>query len=208
MTLAILILAAGRSSRMGGPDKLMQNADGLPLLTRVIQQAKATNLPVLTTLPDLFHPRAALVRNANVTPVIVPDWSTGMAASIRAGVAALPKNTDAVMILPGDMPDLRTQDLRALAVAHAQSPGTILQATSSTGTPGHPVIFPADLFDELRALQGDTGARPVIKAHPDRRQTHALQGNRALCDLDTPADWADWIAKQQPSKGQKGGPEN
>lgn len=193
---AILILAAGASSRMGGPDKLMQHVNQMPLLAQVIQRAKATNLPVLVTLPDLTHPRARLVHDGGAVPVLVPDWQTGMAASIRTGVAALPKNTNGVMILPADMPDLRSSDLLTMTQAFADTPTAILQATSSQGAPGHPVVFPADLFDALRSLRGDTGARPVIKAHPDRLRPQALPGNHALCDLDTPADWAAWKAAQ------------
>ena len=196
-SLAILILAAGASSRMGGRDKLMQDADGAPLLTRVTDRALATGLPVLVTLPDLTHPRASLVNVGKVTLVAVPDWTSGMSASIRAGVAALPNQTNAVMILPGDMPDLQSGDFLALAKAARTFPDAIIRATSCDGTPGHPVVFPADLFPALRSLSGDQGARAVIKAHEARLCLHALPANRALCDLDTPEDWAAWRATQE-----------
>jgi molybdenum cofactor cytidylyltransferase len=195
--LAILILAAGASSRMGGRDKLMLDANGTPLLTRVIQRAKATGLPVFVTVPDRDHPRSNLVRDCGASLVVVGDWATGMAASIRTGVAALPEHTHGVMILPGDMPDLQSGDLSTLAEAFTRSQSAIIRATSAKSVPGHPVIFPADLFDALQSLQGDTGARPVISAHMDRLCNHALPGDRALCDLDTPDDWAAWNAAQK-----------
>ena len=195
-TIAILIPAAGASTRMGGPDKLMQDANGLPLLARVIARATATGLPVFVTLPSLTHRRARLVREGNATPVVVPDWASGMAASIRAGIAALPKRTPAVMILPGDMPDLQTRDLQALTQSAQTAPDAIIRATTSDGVPGHPVIFPGDLFEELQTVTGDQGARQVIRAHKARLRLHALAGSRALCDLDTPDDWAIWRAAQ------------
>jgi len=195
--MAILILAAGASSRMGGRDKLMQDAGGMPLLARVTGRAAATGLPVFVTLPDLAHPRADLVNNPEITLIDVPDWASGMSASIRAGVAALSDRTSAVMILPGDMPDLQTDDLLALTQAARAAPDAIIRAASSNGVPGHPVIFPANLFAELRAVSGDQGGRAVVKAHETRQHLVELPANRALCDLDTPEDWAAWRTKPE-----------
>jgi CTP:molybdopterin cytidylyltransferase MocA len=200
--IAILILAAGASSRMEGTDKLMKMAGNTPLLARITQRAMATGLPTYVTLPDVSHPRHDLVRECGARAIVVPDWATGMAASIRTGVAALPNTIDAVMILPGDMPDLQTSDLGKLAEIASKSPGKILRATSQTGIPGHPVIFPADLFGELLTVTGDQGARRVLRAHADRVHTQALPGNRAICDLDTPAHWAAWATAQVSVKQQ------
>lgn len=199
--ISILILAAGASSRMGhGRDKLMQDANGTPLLARVIARAVATGLPVYVTIPDPDHPRASLVREGGGVPVIATNWASGMAASIRAGVAALPVNTTSVMILPGDMPDLMTEDLQDIARAALSNPGAIIRATAPDATPGHPVIFPAALFGELAELSGDQGARAVVAAHKARLILHALPGTRALVDLDTPADWDAWNAAQLSDK--------
>ena len=197
---AILILAAGASSRMGGQDKLMQDANGIPLLARVIAQADATGLPVYVTLPGPDHPRARLVRDGGGVPVIVAHWAEGMSASIRAGIVALPDNTPGVMILPGDMPDLQSDDLEGIARAALANPKAIIRATAADATPGHPVIFPGDLFGELANLSGDAGARAVIAAHKARLIHHALPGTRALVDLDTPADWDTWNAAQTSDK--------
>ncbi|MFT7596639.1 MAG: molybdenum cofactor cytidylyltransferase [Paracoccaceae bacterium] len=201
--LAILILAAGTSSRMGGRDKLLECANGTPLLAHVTNQAMATGLPVFITVPDKTHPRAALVATDHVTVIDIPDRLEGMAASIRTGAAALRQDNCALMILPGDMPDLQTSDLLSLANAHAQQPAKILRATSADGIPGHPVIFPADLVPDLMAVTGDAGARSVIEANKDRLQTYALPGNRAICDLDTPQDWAKWRERQPHAKNKK-----
>lgn len=194
--IAILILAAGASSRMGDMDKLTQDANGTPLLARVIARASASSLPVFVTLPGLSHPRAKLARTTHATLIAVPDWHRGMSASIKAGVAALPDNTPGVMILPGDMPDLTTSDLLALADTAQNHPSSIIRATAPDGTPGHPVVFPNELFDQLQSLTGDQGARAVIRAHQQRLHPHVISGTRALTDLDTPQDWAIWRAAQ------------
>ena len=194
--IAILILAAGMSSRMGGRDKLLEDADGTPLLARVTQRALATGLPVFVTVPDCNHPRAALVKPGTATVIPVPDRDEGMAASIRAGATALLTDKSAVMILPADMPDLQTSDLLTLAAAFSRQPDAILRATAADGSAGHPVIFPVDLLPALTAVTGDCGARSVIRANPDRLQPLALPENRAVCDLDTPQDWTNWRAAQ------------
>jgi molybdenum cofactor cytidylyltransferase len=198
---AILILAAGASSRMGrGRDKLMQDANGIPLLARVIARAVATGLPLYVTIPGPNHPRANLVRDGGGVPVIVTNWADGMSASIQAGLAALPNGTPGVMILPGDMPDLQSKDLQDIAHTAQTNPAAIIRATADDATPGHPVVFPADLFGELANLSGDAGARAVIAAHKNRLILHALPGTRALVDLDTQADWDAWNATHTTDK--------
>lgn len=203
--IAILILAAGKSSRMGGRDKLLEDAGGTALLARVTQRAQATDLPVFVSLPDVRGRRAMLINPGTATLVPVPDRDEGMAASIRAGATALLQDNFAVMILPGDMPDLQTSDLLALARAFSSHPNNILRATAADGTPGHPVIFPADLLPALTAVAGDSGARSVIRANADRLKTLALPDNRATCDLDTPQDWANWHAAQSLDQNTKAG---
>ncbi|WP_149789171.1 nucleotidyltransferase family protein [Lutimaribacter pacificus] len=190
MTTAILILAAGRSSRMGGADKMQESVDGAPLLAVMAARALATGLPVWVTVPALSHPRARVLPKG-VTPVPVADADEGMAASIRAGVAALPGDVAAVMILPADLPDLSTQDLRLMADTYR---GGILRATAQDGTPGHPVIFPRTLFAELQRLSGDEGARGVLRAHAGILHLLALPAAHATTDLDTPGAWAAWRA--------------
>ena len=71
-----------------------------------------------------------------------------------------------------------------------------VRATGADGTPGHPVIFPARLFAALARLKGDTGARAVLEGEAVLHV--ALPGRAALVDLDTPEDWAGWLAARAP----------
>ncbi|MTJ04269.1 MAG: nucleotidyltransferase family protein [Sediminimonas qiaohouensis] len=192
----ILILAAGASRRMGGADKLLQSVAGQPLLEVIVGRACAAGRDVFVTLPGPDHPRAEVIEGTCARPVWVTDADEGMAASIRAGVAALPQGAPGVMILPADMPELTEADLRAALDAFEQAapPRPILRATDEGGTPGHPVIFPSDLFAKLRCLAGDEGARGVVQAHNDRVALLPLPGGHATTDLDTPEAWASWRA--------------
>ncbi|MGR3759222.1 nucleotidyltransferase family protein [Roseobacteraceae bacterium NS-SX3] len=198
--IAILLLAAGSSSRMRGRDKLMEEVGGQPLLSRMCRRAALTGFDCYVTLPGPAHPRADLVPDAR--PVMVPDAVEGMAASIRRGTAALGPETEAVMILPADLPELETQDLMHVAAHFHGADSPVLRGTAADGTPGHPVLFPHRCFAALRQLTGDEGARRVLAG--EQVQLIPLPGRRAITDLDTPEDWASWRrqragpAKQNP----------
>ncbi|MDA7424466.1 nucleotidyltransferase family protein [Thalassococcus lentus] len=191
--IAILIPAAGRSSRMRGQDKLLKDIDGVSLLRRSAERALSTQCHVVVTIPGWEHPRAEILAGLPVQIVEVPDASDGMSASIRRAVAALPKITRGLIILPADMPDITASDIESLIKGFdAELTPTVQQATSFDGTPGHPVLFPSDCFVSLRQLTGDEGARSVLKANRHRLRYVPLPGLNALTDLDTPEAWTRW----------------
>jgi CTP:molybdopterin cytidylyltransferase MocA len=190
----ILILAAGASSRMLGRDKLLEPVQGRPLLRLVTERALATGVGVIVVLPPDRPARAAALSGLAVQTIIAEDAATGMTASLRAGLAALPPGTPAAMILPADMPGLTTDDLALLLLAHHDDPHAILRGTGPDGREGHPALFPADLFPALMALTGDEGGRSVLRAHRDRVRLIALPHDHATLDLDTPQDWAAYRA--------------
>lgn len=193
MSLALILPAAGRSSRMRGADKLLQEVGGAPCLRRMAQRGLTAGLSVLVTLPDPAHSRVAVLAGLPVRMVFVPDAAEGMAASLRAAIAALPEEITAALILPPDMPDIRSADLQQMRrAAEAQPEALILQASTDEGTPGHPILFRRPLFEAFRHLTGDTGARSILQAHRAQRRLVTLPGSRARLDLDTPEAWAAW----------------
>lgn len=190
----ILILAAGRSARMRGADKLLIQIDGIAQLRRIALAALATGRPVLVALAPEQSVRRAAIQDLPVSLVAVTDADEGMAASIRAGVRALPQGC-AVMILPADMPALEQADLEALLAAHDAQPGMILRG-ASLDRPGHPVVFPQDMLSALLLLAGDEGARGLIARRADQVQLVPLPGQNATLDLDTPEEWAEWLQRR------------
>lgn len=188
----ILLLAAGASARMGGADKLMLPVGGVPLLARSAQRAAATGAPVIVALPPQAPARRRALEGLGLTLLDVPDAAEGMAASIRAGVAAAGAAAG-LALLPADMPDLTTEDLARLLAAFGRAPDAVHRATAADGRPGHPVIFPRRLFPALARLAGDTGGRALLRDEAVRAT--ALPGEHALTDLDTPEDWAAWRAR-------------
>ncbi len=195
--VAILLLAAGASSRMHGRDKLLEKVDGEPLLRKLASHACGVSDTVLVCLRAEDDARQSTLKGLECQTVVVKDASDGMAHSLRAGIAHLPERCGAVIVIPADMPELTQEDLATVVTAHTAQPDVIIRATSEDGLPGHPVIFPARLFNSLRALSGDKGARAILKQHAASIQLVKLPDSHALTDLDTPEAWAAWRAKGQ-----------
>jgi CTP:molybdopterin cytidylyltransferase MocA len=197
-TVHILILAAGASSRMRGSDKLLQEvAGGLPLLRHVAEVALATGAPVTVALPTGAEARRAALLDLPVRIIEVPDAALGMSRSLVRGVGSLGPAAgadDGVMILPADMPGFTPAALSGLIARFQDEPSRILRGGTSDGHPGHPAIFPRDLWPALCAVTGDEGGRSVLHRNRDRVRVIPLPGQMALIDLDTPEDWAAWRA--------------
>ncbi|WP_435310786.1 nucleotidyltransferase family protein [Primorskyibacter sedentarius] len=195
MTVAIILPAAGASSRMRGADKLLQVVDGQPLLALMAARACAASKTVLVTLPSASHPRAGALSGLPIKVVTVPDAAEGMAASLRAAALALPDTVDGVMVLPADMPDITEVEISHLINAFEANPNAIVQGASA-GEPGHPVLFPIDCVAQFSRLSGDRGARAILKEKAHRVHLVDLPGRAALADLDTPEDWEEWRASR------------
>lgn len=192
-----IILAAGQSSRMRGADKLLETVDGQAQLARIADAALAADVDhVQVVLPPDADARRAALANRDVAMTVALDAAEGMGASIRAGMAARHPDSDAVLLVLADMPDVTPRALNLLIAGFDPGEGrTIVQATDSTGQPGHPVLFGKRFFEDLSALQGDTGARAVLRAGAAFTVQVATDGLSATTDLDTPEDWAAWRVK-------------
>ncbi|MBF9041931.1 NTP transferase domain-containing protein [Rhodobacterales bacterium HKCCE4037] len=188
----ILLLAAGASSRMKGADKLMEEVDGQPLLRLMAERCVKAGDTRVVLGPDQPARRAAL--DGLAVDIVEATGTDGMAASIRAGVEGV-KNR-AVMIVLADMPEVTASDLHLLSGLYAQNLSPILQAAGANGTPGQPVIFGPKYLKQLARLEGDQGAKSVLKANARDVALIPLAENRALTDLDTPEDWAAWRANR------------
>lgn len=191
--IAIVLLAAGSSSRMQGRDKLMETVEGIPLLRRQVKRALDTGLDVYVTLPASPHPRYAALDGLDATVVPVPDAIEGMNASLRTGLGAVKHDADAVMVMLGDMPDITTIDInRVLHAVDLNTETLIWRATTHDGAAGHPIVFRKTLLPSLIALKGDHGGNAVVKATAAHTTYIELPSNHARTDLDTPEAWAAW----------------
>lgn len=189
-----VLLAAGSSARMRGRDKLLEQVGNKPLLRHVaveILKSKIGRLHVVVQ-PD-NEARIDALTELDVNIVTAPRWRDGMAASIRAGLAAVSGDCDAVIIALADMPDVTAAQIDPLIKAFDPTVGReICRALTADGTPGLPVLFGRRFFESLGNLQGDVGAKQVLKDAVDFVVDVKTAGQAAVIDLDTPQAWADW----------------
>jgi len=193
MSDAILLPAAGQSSRMRGRDKLLETIDGEALLRRQSRRARSTCPRVFVALPPPPHPRYAVLDGLDVTTLEVPEHTEGLGGTLRGAVARLPRNIDRLVLLLPDLPDIDDGAIReVLAAADAFPDALVLRGATSDGRPGHPVVFDKTLLPVFAELSGNSGGTEVIKAAGDRVVLHRFTGDQARCDLDTPEEWAEW----------------
>ncbi|TPI50022.1 4-diphosphocytidyl-2C-methyl-D-erythritol kinase [Mesorhizobium sp. B2-9-1] len=181
----IVLLAAGRSSRMGGPNKLLALFDGEPLVRRTASRALGSK--AAATIVVTGHQRER-VRSAlsglGVTVVDNPDFADGLASSLKAGIAKLAPDAAGAMIVLGDMPGVSSKDLDSLIDAFRSSGGRSVVRASHQGKRGNPVLLPRSLFAAVAQLEGDTGARHLVEAEGlDVIDVEIGQG--ASIDVDT-----------------------
>ena len=181
-----IVLAAGRSSRMGGPNKLLAQFNGEPLIRRVVSRVLASGAASVTLVlghqADLI---TSVVAELPVSIVHNPAYADGMAGSLQAGLAALPPDASGALVVLGDMPEVEAGDLaRMLQVFEAQDGTAIVRATNQ-GKRGNPVILPRACFAEIAELHGDTGARAIIESGAYEVIDVEL-GQAASVDVDTP----------------------
>lgn len=187
--VAAVVLAAGDSRRMGGTNKLLARLEGEALVARSVDAALTSAAePVLVVVGHDAAGVRTVLAGRDVRTVENPRWAEGMGTSLAAGVAALPEEVDAVLVCLGDMPWVRPAHLDALIAAFAAAPADAICAPRHAGRRGHPVLFAARYFAELRELGGDAGARSLIEAHPRDLRLVEVDDPGVLRDVDTPAD--------------------
>lgn len=193
-----VLLAAGASRRMRGADKLLEEIDGAPLLRRSAEALLASGLDdVVAVLGPEDDARRAALAGLGLAIAVNPAPGEGMASSIRAGLTAIRRDADAVVIALADMPEIGPAHVDRLIAAFDPAEGrAIVRAAAENGREGNPALFGRRFFESLARLSGDQGARAVIADHPDLTVAAPTPGRAALVDLDTPEAWADWRANR------------
>ncbi|MFP5469794.1 MAG: NTP transferase domain-containing protein, partial [Alphaproteobacteria bacterium] len=191
--IAALVLAAGRSSRMGQENKLLIRIDGQHMIARVAGEIVAAGLDpcIVVTGHEAEAVRAAL-SDKKVSFTHNPDYGHGLSGSLRAGLGALPQDVDGVLICLGDMPDVRAAHLQKLIAAFDPVEGRAICVPTYQGKRGNPVLFGAQFFAEMMAVAGDTGAKHLIGEHSDQVCEVAMDDAAILLDLDTPQAMSEY----------------
>jgi molybdenum cofactor cytidylyltransferase len=184
---AAIILAAGRSTRMGGPNKLLAKVTGKPLARIAAEAALASKAkPVVVVTGHQSETITDALRDLPLQFVHNPDYAEGLSTSLRAGLAALPADIDGAVVMLADMPQVDRGLIDRLISAYDADKGALIAVPVIDGKRGNPVLWSRRFFPELMTLLGDVGARHLIGKYREAVVDVPVDDHRALVDVDTP----------------------
>jgi molybdenum cofactor cytidylyltransferase len=185
--IAALVLAAGRSSRMGTINKLLIGIDGQPMVRHAVAAVTEAGLKPVVVVTG--HQRAEVeqaLRDTGVTFVHNPVYAEGLATSLKAGIAALPGDLDGVLVALGDMPRVGSGDIERIVAAFNPVEGRAIVVPTRNGKRGNPVLWAKRFLPEMCQVAGDVGARHLIGAYPEAVAEVEMASDGVLMDIDTP----------------------
>ena len=199
--LYVVVLAAGASTRFGSPKQLAQVTGGTMLQVALSRAQGLAGHAVTVVLGAHAAEIAPALGRSNVSLVVNRNWEEGMAASIRAGIAALPGHCSGALLMLADQCAVTTDDLRRLADTWRRNPQAIVAAQYAGGF-GVPAIFPRSSFPALLALHGERGAQVLLRDPVGPRIGVPMPS--AAIDIDTTQELralnASAIARKDPGE--------
>ena len=182
--ISAIITASGKSERFGS-DKLMYRVDSKPIIHYVME----------SVMMSKFFEKLIILRNdelkeyaegRNFKAIWNKNYENGMSESIILGIKNVSGNSDAAMIIPGDIPMMKAGCLNRL-IDHFNNKRNGIVGFLFNGSPTSPVIFARKYFNELLQLKGDHGGKPVIMRHMD--DFSGIEApDSSLMDIDTISD--------------------
>jgi molybdenum cofactor cytidylyltransferase len=185
--VAAVVLAAGRSTRMRGPNKLLAEIDGRALVRIAADEALASGASPVIVVTG--YQGGAVEKSLTGLPVRIarnPEFANGLATSLKAGISALPGDVDAVIVCLGDMPCVDAQLMRQLIAAFAPDRGALVVVPTFQGKRGNPVLWSRRFFPDLMSIEGDIGARHLIGRYGEAVMEVPVTHKGTLIDVDTP----------------------
>jgi molybdenum cofactor cytidylyltransferase len=185
--IAAVVLGAGRSSRMGGPNKLLAEINGKPLIRMVVEQALASHArPVIVVTGHQRERVEAALADLPVRLVHNPHFAEGLGTSLKAGIATLPAEVDGTIVCLGDMPQIDAALIDRLTGAIDPDKGALIAVPTIDGKRGNPVVWSRRFFPDLMNVEGDVGARYLIGRYAEAVAEVPVEGAAVLTDVDTP----------------------
>ncbi len=186
-TIGGVLLAAGQSRRMGTANKMLVEVEGIPMIVHAARAMLASNAsPIVVVLGHQSERVERTLSDQNVMFVRNPDYRGGLSTSLRAGLAALPKECDGAVVALADMPGIHPDDINMLINEFDPISGQSIIVPTHGGKRGNPVIWARRFFSDISAVSGDVGARHLIGANIDQVIEVETDNPGVLIDLDTP----------------------
>jgi molybdenum cofactor cytidylyltransferase len=194
--VSAVVLAAGGSSRLGRPKQLLSVSGTCGTGRTMIEQVlhEVLGISVNQVIVVLGHAAAEIAPHipASCRTVLNRDWEAGISSSIRAGLEAVQRQTEAVLFVLADQPLLTATSLERILRAYYGTTKAIV-APSYRGQRGAPALFDRRLFPALRSLRGDVGGREVIRQFPDELLSVEMDTPEIFLDVDTASDYEELL---------------
>lgn len=196
-----LVLAAGRSSRMGRAKALLPTGSaGETFLSRIVRVLRDGGVDDVLVVVAGGSPVVDAVARLDGPPrvVINPTPDQGQLSSLQAGLLAVDRpGTSGLLVTLVDVPLVSEVAVRALLDAHRETRAPVVRPVQG-GRHGHPVIFDRSVFEEIRRAEGGQGAKTVIQAHQREVVEVPIDEEGLFRDVDTPADYAEVFKQPLP----------
>ena len=185
--VSALVLAAGRSTRMGPVNKLLAPLGGRAMVRAVVDELAGSSVrPVVVVTGHEAERVEEALAGVGARLVHNSEYRQGLSGSIRAGLAALPESAEAAVICLGDMPLVTSAHVDKLVAAFDPAEGREICVPVFEGKRGNPVLFARRFFDEIAGVRGDVGARHLIGEYEEYVCEVAMGDRAVLVDVDSP----------------------
>ena len=187
--LSLIILAAGKSTRMRGRNKLLVKIDGKPIIRNVVEKALSSKVDevivVLGWEAKMIH---HTLEDLPCRFVVNKDYRKGQSSSVKAGLREIALDTEAILVLPGDVAMINPSSIDMVVEAYNNGKNSIVVAAHA-GRSGHPILFSKKLFKEIEQIDEATfGLKSVVSRHESEIRMVETGSEDVLRDIDTPED--------------------
>lgn len=195
--LSAIVLAAGQSRRMGRRNKLLLPIDGVPLVRRSLETLVACDFVELIAVVGHEEQRViAALDGLDVTTVHNPAYADGQMTSVRAGLGALTRPSDGVMICLADQPAIERRDVEIIRRAFGRRGTHAVTVPTYAGKRGNPIVLERTRCDEILGRQGNFACRQFIERNADLVSTVEMERDHVIVDVDRDQDYEAWSTRK------------
>jgi molybdenum cofactor cytidylyltransferase len=200
-----IVLAAGRSSRMGRPKALLPIGDGETFLSRIVRTLRSAGVDdVVVVLGHDAEPIAGSIANTDlrVRFALNREYDRGQLSSLLTGLNVVDRpGVDAMLVTLVDAPLVSVATVRAVIERYRQTRAPIVRPTSGERH-GHPLLIDRSLFAQLRRADDADGAKPVVRSHASPAGDIPIEDEGAFDDVDTPEEFERRIVPVTPKRSE------
>jgi molybdenum cofactor cytidylyltransferase len=198
--VAAVVLAAGKSSRMAPHNKLLvTDRGGKPMIARVVDNVLSSGArPIVVVTGHMAPEIEQALAGKPVRFVHAADYAAGLSASLKAGIAAVPKDSAGAIVCLGDMPLVTGRMIDRLLAAYDPDEGRLIVLPTHNGKQGNPMLWDRRFFQEILEASGDAGARFLVARHMEAVHEVPMEEDGVLRDFDTPDSLATLPQRLRP----------